>query len=236
MNDIEKATPEEALSMILSFNDANLVSMLFEKRGWSLSEEIKETLSVARQNVNLGAKMTALKHLRTLVKEAAEASGYIAKVSTTIPSEDGSHTTFSANRIAAALNPKKPKKIESIQGDSNDKEERKPEQEPERNPVEPVESDGGRSASADRGRDSETGNGRSEDGRSPETRTDSKYPDSFEFPSAEDTADRRPSEGQDRANISLLPEGGENPCIQHRPPTCERRLYPGVSGTGSPEG
>lgn len=236
MMNIEKKTTGDIVSTLLQFSDVNLVEQFFSSRGWSFGEEIKETLYIAQQRTNLAAKLSAIKYLRQIVNEAMEASGYIAKVSTTIPSEDGSHTTFSANRIAAALNPQKTKKIESIQGDSNDKEERKPEQEPERNPVEPVESDGGRSASADRGRDSETGNGRGEDGRSPETRTDSKYPDSFEFPSAEDTTDRRPSEGQDRANISLLPEGSENPCIQHRPPTCERRLYPGVSGIDSPEG
>ena len=45
---------DEVLAAITSFNDANVVMAVFQQLGWNCTEEIKETLSVARQNTNLG--------------------------------------------------------------------------------------------------------------------------------------------------------------------------------------
>ncbi|MGD2065704.1 MAG: hypothetical protein PVI43_00860, partial [Candidatus Bathyarchaeota archaeon] len=102
-NKIEKLSPEDVATTLVSFNDPNLVLSLFRQLGWGLSFEIKETLSIAQQNINLGAKLSAIKHLRTLLREAAEAAGYYGKVTQTISGGDGTSKTFSAKQIANAL-------------------------------------------------------------------------------------------------------------------------------------
>lgn len=104
-NEIEKLSPEDVATTLVSFNDPNLVLSLFRQLGWGLSFEIKETLSIAQQNINLGAKLSAIKHLRTLLREAAEAAGYYGKVTQTINGGDGTSKTFSAKQIANALKP-----------------------------------------------------------------------------------------------------------------------------------
>jgi len=232
MNNLpEKITPEEAVSAVLSLNDATLVATLFNRLGWSLTEEIIETLYVAKQTLNLGAKMTAIKYLRTLLQEAAEASGYITQVSQTRPGADGGSTTFSAKRISAALNPTKNVISKEISDDRP-----KPETESEKH-IGITGGEGSECPRPDTGRDSNPSNVRSESGgenskrplggeldRTSNTETaDSASADTYDYGNTSDT-------GTECDGIPGNDDGG-NPCIQHRPPTCDPKLYPGISGS-----
>jgi hypothetical protein len=123
-NEIEKLSPEDVATTLVSFNDPNLVLSLFRQLGWGLSFEIKETLSIAQQNINLGAKLSAIKHLRTLLREAAEAAGYYGKVTQTISGGDGTSKTFSAKQIANALKPAE--NVSITERKPNDTTEQKP--------------------------------------------------------------------------------------------------------------
>lgn len=115
----------KTLENFLAFNDPNIISQIMKQLGWSCSDEIYETLSVVRQNTNLGAKIAALRHLRKLLHDAAESSRVVTKVSKTIPAEDGSQVTFSAKRIAEVLKPLKQieskiiEEIDDVQRDSD---------------------------------------------------------------------------------------------------------------------
>ncbi|GAG82799.1 unnamed protein product, partial [marine sediment metagenome] len=116
----EQPNPDDVLVAIQSFNDPNIIINIFRDLGWTYSVEIKETVTLAQQNANLSIKFKAIKHLRELLREAAETSGYVANVSQTMPNAQGGVTTFHAKRIAGALNPVK--KIEStIKESENDK-------------------------------------------------------------------------------------------------------------------
>jgi hypothetical protein len=204
-HDIDKIT-----STILEFNDANIVADIFQQLGWSLSQEIIETLSVVRQDVNLGAKMTAIKHLRKLLEESAEQAGLIAKVSKTVPSDDGSSITFSAKRIAAVLSRPKPVKSTTIENKESDNDTRETkrrqteitggsrssEDTPER------QSATGNSARTDGGRDSGTGN-------------------------------KRGGSGDDVTGQCTF--GEPSPCIKHRPPGRDIDLYPGIASADNAE-
>lgn len=85
----EQPDPDEILAAITSFNDVSIITNIFRELDWTYSLEIRETLALARQNANLSIKFKALKHLRELLKEAAEASGYVARVSQTFPNAQG---------------------------------------------------------------------------------------------------------------------------------------------------
>lgn len=223
-NPIEKSeqlSVEDVTSLILSYNDPNLITQILDGCGWCCSEEIIETLKVVRQDVNLGAKMTALRYLRTLLKEAAETSGIIGSVSRTVPGADGSVTTFSAKRIATALNPRKQIKIQEINNDRRETEQ-----------------------TDDGGGIGQEGGGGIEGNSQEHADTDDARPKasaggtniSRNEGSAGETIPRGvvPPDGDDYIEPARDGETG-NPCIQHRPPTCDRRLYPGVSGTDSAE-
>jgi len=116
----------KTLENFLSFNDPNIISLIMKQLGWSCCDEIYETLSVVRQNINLGAKIAALRHLRKLLHDAAESSRVVTKVSKTIPVEDGSQVTFSAKHIAEVLKPLKQveskiiEEINDVQRDSGE--------------------------------------------------------------------------------------------------------------------
>jgi hypothetical protein len=116
----EQPNSEDIVAAIMSFNDVGIITNLFRDLGWTYTFEIQETVTMAKQNANLSIKFKAIKHLRELLREAAEASGYVANVSQSIPNAQGGVTTFHAKRIAGALNPVK--KIEStIKEPENDK-------------------------------------------------------------------------------------------------------------------
>jgi hypothetical protein len=228
---------EEVLAAITSFNDANIVTSIFHQLGWDCSQEILETLSVARQHINLGAKMTAIKHLRKLLQESAEASGISAKVSKTIPGQDGEFTTFSARRMIQSLNPTKEVKSTIVnkeeKTDDRKKEEPKaigggsPETEDKRGSDEGNKESSighesrkeieGRSESssysgADAGRDTPTGDERGKSGGQIE----------------DWESNGRTNDGDTEQQTS--DDSSYKPCIKHRPPASGDNLFPGVCG------
>lgn len=226
----EEMSVEDVTSLVLSYNDPNLITQILTSCGWGVSEEIFETLKVVRQNLNLGAKMTAIKHLRTLLKESAEAAGMIGSVSRTIPGADGSTTVFSAKRITTALNPRKQIKSEEINDGRKERTEQtdtggSPESEGGGDA-----GDGSRGADAGGGSDSSSGEhiGTDEIG----TATPAGDNSSEERSSGDDFGSAGDGDGDDerRAAASEGIDNTDNPCIQHQPPTCRRDLYPGVSG------
>lgn len=261
MGEIEKkkdVSIEEVQNAILSFNDANIVTNIFKQLGWSVNEELLETISIARQSINLASKLSAIKYLRKLLNEAAEASGMLAKVSRTVPGQDGGMTTFSATQMAQSLNPtKKVESTELNQEKQNDRQEQKPE---------PVEIGRGRprtestrdpSAGIDTNelfapgtqRLGESGNAGGENGttdkRSDKSSTGEHSRDETsecEGPDAEDGRNNSPSEsanrrqGERKDRKSNTGFGIRNPCVQHRPPNGSSKLFPGVSSAeGKPE-
>lgn len=243
-NEIEKSeqpSPEDVLAAITSFNDVTIVTNIFRDLGWNYSLEIKETLALAKQNANLSIKFKAIKYLRELLKEAAEASGYTAKVSQTIPNAQGGTTTFSARRISKILNPTK--QIESnIKENQNDKKRLQSIESPsgcdEENRTEP-------NRGSDRGQ-SQTDERHTKDSgleTIPEVSRDTgrafpagdvesggtEPPDGGEAPGS---VPRGAYEGHTRDTKSNRPgveDKGESPCIKTRPPTCDRELFPGIS-------
>ena len=210
----ESPNPDDILAAIQSFNDPAIITNIFKELGWNYSIEIRETLSLAQQNANLSIKFKAIKHLRELLREAAESSGYVARVSQTIPNAQGGQTTFSAKRIAGILNPVK--KIESteIKEPQNDKQEIQ------------TESDRG----SDRG-SSQTRNNKEIHGGIPNgTDTSEQFPvESGRTESGRDGEpdDIKPVDGGETSGP--VPGGVDTPCISTRPPTCDQDLFPGIS-------
>ena len=225
-NEIEKSEPshEDVLAAITSFNDPTIITNMFRELGWTYSIEIKETLALAKQNANLSIKFKAIKHLRELLREAAETSGYIASVSQTVPNPQGGVTSFHAKRIANILNPTK--QIESnVKETQNDKKETRTE--PNR------ESDRGQSQTKDPGE--------SEPDSSESIRDTRRA-----FPSGDvESGGIEPADGRETSR-EVAGDGSSNnqrqiradddsdseesnPCIQTRLPNCDRDLYPGIS-------
>ncbi len=230
-------TIDEVTAVVLSYTDPNLMVLALENLGWSCTQEIIETLKVARQGVNLGAKMTAIKYLRTLLLASAEASGIIGNVTRSVPGQDGSVTTFSAKHISTALNPKRKqinseelKNAEQKSEETNEGGSPGDENERERNDnIQPNDTEktncGGRTGT-DRGRDSSpspvggsVGTGDSKSGAS-----------AGGVPIGEIFGDDSDAAGD--SDYEQPPREGEtnHPCIEHRPPSRDRKLYPGVSG------
>ena len=239
-NEIEKPespSPDDILAAIQSFNDPGIITNIFRELGWSYSLEIKETLIMAKQNANLSIKFKANKHLRELLREAAETSGYTANVSQTFPNAQGGHTTFQAKRLANMLNPTK--QIEAtIKEPENDVIQK---QQIEETRTEP-DRDGDRQESQDTERHTADNENRSVQKNGQDTGrafpagdgdvggTESR--DGGEIP--------RPVPRESGVNNShssespdITPDDNDsqesNPCIKTRPPTCDRELFPGIS-------
>jgi hypothetical protein len=199
---------EQVYTAITSFSDPNIVASIFKSLGWDLSQEILETLSIVRQDTNLGAKLSAIKHLRKLLEDTSERAGLVAKVSETYPAEDGSSTTFSAKRIAAVLSNKKQVKSEIIENKESDNDTR----ETKRRQTEI--SGGSRSSEDTAERQSASGNSAGTDGG-----RDSG------------TSDKRGGSGDDVPGQCT--PGKSSPCIKHRPPGRDINLYPGIASSAS---
>lgn len=222
----EQSSVNEVSAAILSFSDPNIIANVFASKGWTFTEEIKETLSVVHQNVNLAAKMTALKHMRSLVKEAAEAAGLVAKVSRTIPGPGGEQTTFSANRIAMALNPVK--QVENTQISEREKDVKEEKQE--------TIVDGGSTETENRetggcsGYDSKRGEGVSgiEDNKLSGRGSAGSDGEGDSDSGSERCVGGGEVDGEDSDSAG----NNSSPCVQHRPPTCDPKLFPGVGGGG----
>ncbi len=226
---IEQPGHDEITTAILSFNDPAIVVNLFKQLGWSYSLEIRETVAVAKQNANLSIKFKAIKHLRELLREAAEASGYMANVSQTVPNQMGGQTTFHAKRIAGMLNPVK--KIESTEiKESQDEQEEEPKSNRECNRP---ENENDKSCPENSGLRII---------QEPCGGTDTREAFPVEDVGAEQTGTPRPvdsaglgsSEPADGGEISgqRTDRTNPNPCIKTRPPTCNRDLFPGISSAG----
>ena len=234
-----KPDPDEVLAAIQSFNDPSIITNIFKELNWSYSLEIKETLMMAKQNANLSIKFKAIKHLRELLREAAETSGYIANVSQTMPNAQGGHTTFNAKRIANILNPTK--QIESTIKESQDDKKR----------LQSIESSSG----CDRekpNRGSDRGQGQTEGQSCRPTgecnlNTSSSEPErdtgranserdadsgGTEPPDGEETSGQRPRRGGKDDGDSK--GNGQNPCIKTRPPSAgDGNLFRGISSADS---
>lgn len=216
-NEIEKSespTPDDVLAAIQSFNDPSIIVNIFQEMGWNYSLEIKETLAMVKQNANLSIKFKALKHLRELLREAAETAGYTANISSTIPNAQGGQTTFSAKRIAGILNPVKQIESTVIKESQNDQtkeiESHRECDRPESQNLKGLQK-GSLSESntldqntrrADPSRDAVSGGPKPPDGG-----------ETPEQPSRSDTGN----------------EESGSPCIETRPPTCDPKLFPGIS-------
>ena len=241
MEEIEKTdqpNPDDVLTAITSFNDPAIITNIFKELNWTYSFEIKEWLAMARQNANLAVKAKALIQLRKLLREAAEAAGYTANVSKTIPNAQGGTTTFSGKQMAGVLNPVKQIKstvikelqngrnqeprLESVPGinrECNRKEVQKPdtpEGSPggtdtrEQFPPELRRSPG--SGRADPSGDANSGG--------------------LEYADGGATSGQRPESGRDPTSTTDKTDRSSrenDPCIQTRPPTCNHDLYPGIS-------
>ena len=228
-NEIEKPeqpSHDDVLAAIQSFNDPSIIVNLFGELGWNYSVEIKETLVLAKQNANLSIKFKAIKHLRELLREAAETSGYIANVSTTAPNAHGGHTTFHAKRIAGILNPAK--KIESTEiKETQDDESKETRTEPDRG------SDRGQSQIKESVDEQHLARA-----NSPESIRDSRC--AFPIGDAE-SGGTEPKDGGETPERPRIRSSGDNdcntsdsdspdnPCIKTRPPTCDRDLFRGIS-------
>ena len=234
----EQSNPDDVLAAITSFNDPSIIINIFREMGWSYSLEIKETLIMAKQNANLSIKFKAIKHLRELLREAAETSGYVANVSQTYPNAQGGHTTFQAKCLANMLNPTK--QIESTIKESKNDEKR----------LQSVESPSGRN-----GEKPDRGSGRGQS----QTKNNERHtptPDSKDrsiqtngqdtrraFPPGDgDSGGTEPVSGGETprevsggefdsrgAKNPDPSESPDNPCIKPRPPTCDQDLFPGIS-------
>ena len=227
----EQPNPDEVLAAIQSFSDPSIITNIFKELNWTYSIEIKETLALARQNANLSIKFKAIKHLRELLKEAAEASGYVARISQTVPNVQGGVTSFHARRIAGMLNPTK--QIESTIKETQN----------------------------DETKETRTESNRGSDRRQDETegKDPSKYSDGSDSPSGTDTrrafplgdadpggteppdggeTSRQADSGDSNRGGSNDPAGnsdsgidsGDNPCIKTRKPSAgSGDLFPGIS-------
>ena len=233
-NEIEKSeqpSHEDVLAAITSFNDPSIIVNIFRDLGWSYSIEIKETLALARQNANLSIKFKAIKHLRELLRGAAETSGYIANVSQTTPNAQGGSTTFSAKRISGILNPVK--KIEStkIKESQNDAIQKQQTKETRTEP----------NRDSDRGQSKGEGQSCRPAGEcsinssssSPGTDTRRAFPSGdaesggIESPDGSETS--RPVPREEINSRGKTASDSPNPCIKTRPPTCNQDLFPGIA-------
>ena len=251
-DEIEKSepSPDDVLVAIQSFNDPSIITNLFRDLGWTYSVEIKETVTLAQQNANMSIKFKAIKYLRELLREAAEAAGYVANISSTAPNAHGGHTTFSAKRISGILNPVK--KIESteIKESQNDKTEetrtesnRGSDRRKSKRPEGTGEVHEGISSGTDTGLqfppDSERGVGganNSGDGDSGGVESPDRGEASGTVAGGLNEGELRPktSAGDDsdsqESNPSINRDStSESPCIKTRPPTCDQDLFPGIS-------
>lgn len=228
MSDIEKVNPEDAMAAMLSFSDPNILTSIMGQLGWSFSVEIEETIKLAQQSENLSIKLRAIKHLRELLNDAAEKSGMVADVSRTIPGDDGSHTTYHAKQMAAALSPV-PKQVKSKVIEVQENEQEK-EIHDGTSPGEPTETSAESPASVPGGDGQDSGglNG----GGGPDGIPQVGRGEGDGQSSTESVTGRGPQEGNGGYKERI--DAGGNPCVDNKPPTgVNPELFRGV--TGAPE-
>lgn len=235
----EQVNPDEVTDLILSYNDPNLVSNLLDVFGWSVKTEILETLKIAKQDLNMSAKLKAIQYLRTIIRETAEASGMLRTVSQQVKGDDGSISTFSAKNVMTRLNPSRKRIPNQEKPNVQEEKERQTERSAEDNGGSPgAESAGGsipEPAAVERGDD--TGDSKHRGGDEAERSVSGREHDTSGYGIPIDTqggctgdAPRR-DDGAGDVPGHIQDEGsGGHPCVQQQPPTCDRNLYPGISG------
>lgn len=93
----------EQMEQLVQFTDASAFLESLEEFGWTGTTEVEEILLIARQNINLGAKLQAIKYLRELLYETMQASGLLVKATRTLRGADGDTLTLSADLVRSSL-------------------------------------------------------------------------------------------------------------------------------------
>jgi len=110
-------TAEEArrLGQALNFTSPVELGRVFDLLGWSLDDEIRELIGVAQQDINLSAKVSAIKALRGILYENLRHSGLIRQVRETgrTHDEQGQHE-LSASRVYTII-----QGVQPARGDSD---------------------------------------------------------------------------------------------------------------------
>ena len=225
----EQVNPDEVTDLILSYNDPNLVSNLLDGFGWSVKTEILETLKIAKQDLNMSAKLKAIQYLRTVIRETVEASGMLGTVSQQVKGEDGSVSTFSAKNVMTRLNPTRKRIPNQEKLNVQEEKEQQTERSAEDNGGSPgAESTGGsspKSATVERGDDA--GDSEHRGGDEAERSVSGGGPGTSSYGIPIDTQ----GGGTGDAPRHIQDEGNSgHPCVQQQSPTCNRTLYPGISG------
>jgi len=72
---------QQQLGQALSFTSPVELGRIFNLLGWTFDDEIRELVHVARQNVSMAAKISAIKALRSILVANLKLSGLIEEVS-----------------------------------------------------------------------------------------------------------------------------------------------------------
>ena len=220
----EQPSPDDVLAAIQSFNDPNIILNIFKECGWTYSFEIKQTIELAKQKANVSIQFKAIKHLRELLREAAETAGYTANVSQTMPNAQGGHTTFHAKRIAKMLNPTKQIKsnVKESENDKTEKIQTNNEKDELRRGSDRRQSQDAGANSTDPKRDT----GRASPSGDADVRG-AEPPDGGEI-TGHPSSDRGRVLTADCGNLENPKES--NPCIKTQPPSAgSGNLFPGIS-------
>lgn len=246
--EIEKASQEDVMNAIMSFNDPNVLTNVFAQMNWSYTLEIEETVKLAQQDENLSLKFKAIKHLRELLKEAAEKSGMTATVTQTVSGDNGVQTTFHATKMLSALSPA-PIKIESkLIEEKKDVQEQEEKQTVDGGSLE-IESDTTSNTEAGSGGDGQH-SGTGDEGRI----SGDDLPESTgEGVGRPDSDGARGCDNESSAEFRTTPAGlhenssqynqrqdrtdradSDQPCVNNKPPVgINPDLFPGVAGTSA---
>lgn len=93
------------MEQLVQFTDAGTFLTTLDQCNWTGATEIEEILTIARQNINLGAKLSAIKYLREILKDTMESSGLLVRATKTMHNPNGDTLSFTADLVTAALPP-----------------------------------------------------------------------------------------------------------------------------------
>ena len=96
--ELVKAAEVQALSELLTYVSPIQLANVLQVHGFTLGDEVDEIIKTIRQDVNLPAKLSGIKLLRSIIKESIEASGASVEVSrkTVTPQADGTEVVETA--------------------------------------------------------------------------------------------------------------------------------------------
>ena len=95
------------IQQLVQFTDMSVFLNTLDACNWTGTTEIEEILKIAKQDMNLAAKLSAIKYLHELLKDAMETSGLLVRATKTIHNDNGDVLTFTADLVTAALPPAK---------------------------------------------------------------------------------------------------------------------------------